>query len=239
VPVVLVVLFALAVITPISRGAWIAAGIGTVLAGVLLARLRPVILGLIVAGAFIVLVPPFTYSVLSVVGLNDSSALGHVQAIEESVKVLVESPLGIGAGGGDHLPALAPSAPEASGGDTGSVGESMYLATLAVAGPLGLLALLGWLAGIAASLIPQARPRSWIHVGLFSIFVGMLVSSAIASPLMRFTTAAGFWILLGLALPTAERFGSLAAVRGRLDRLAAWRAGRARRPSETADRPAG
>jgi hypothetical protein len=114
----------------------------------------------------------------------------------------------------------------------------MYLTTLAVAGPLGLLALLGWLGGVATSLVPRSRPRSWIHVGLFAIFVGMLVSSAIASPLMRFTTAAGFWVLLGLALPTGERFGSLAAVRASVGRLARWRSRRSRGPGAPVARPA-
>jgi hypothetical protein len=229
VPVALVLLFALAVITPISRGAWIAAATGVLLVGLLAARLRLALAGLVVAGLFIALVPPFSYSVLSAVGLTDSSTVGHLLAIQEGIKVLVEQPLGVGAGGSDHLPALGTAG---TGGDSGSVGESMYLATLAVAGPLGLMALVGWAGGIMASLIPRDRPRSWIHVGLFAVFVGILMSSAIASPLMRYTTAAGFWVLLGLALPTGERFGSLVALREAVGRLP-W-PGRGRSPVQAA-----
>lgn len=208
--IALVVLFALAVITPISRGAWIATAVAAVVVGVLSGRLLRVILGLAIATAFVALVPPFNYSILSLLNLSDSSALGHLDAIQRGVGVIAENPLGLGAGHGDHLGEALSGAPGGVANESAGVGESMYLAILATAGPLGLVALLVWLAAIVARLLPTPPLRpTWYQVGLLGGFLGLLVSSTIASPLMRFTTSAGLWLLIGMAVHEAGAPGTV------------------------------
>ncbi len=73
--IALVILFALAVITPISRGAWIAAVVAAIVVGVLSGRLRRVALGLVIGTAFVALVPPF--QLLDPVAPESLGFIGH------------------------------------------------------------------------------------------------------------------------------------------------------------------
>ncbi len=134
--------------------------------------------------------------------------------------MIVENPLGLGAGHGDHLGAALSGAPGGAANESAGVGESMYLATLATAGPLGLITLLAWLAAIVARLLPPPPLRpAWYQVGLLGGFLGLLVASIIASPLMRFTTSAGLWLLIGMAVHEGGKAGTVPQTRASIRRL--------------------
>lgn len=241
----LVLVFALSVLVPISRGAWIAAAVSVVILGWLARRLGTAIIGLAVAIAVVVLVPPYSYAVKSALTATDASIRGHLEAIDQGIRVILGNPLGLGAGHADQalslqsqppppppppattpIPADAgssPASPSASaapgpvqtpipggigsqpeGSETASegVGESMYLSIWVTAGPLGLLAFLTWVAGELLRLAFDSR-RDWMRLGIFAALVGLLVASAFASPLMRFTSGGLPWLLLGAAVGVA------------------------------------
>ena len=191
----LILLFAAAVLTSISRGAWAVAAVGTLICGISYRRLPVTIVGLALASAFVLLVQPFSSAATSAVALTDPSSVGHVEAIGEGWQVVLRNLLGLGVGQADH-PGTA------FGGEAGSgVGENMYLSLFVSVGPLGLLAFLAWLTGLGLGLVPlPGQPRDWVRIALFSALVAFLVSAATAAPLMRFTTAASFWLLVGMAL---------------------------------------
>jgi len=78
----------------------------------------------------------------------------------------------------------------------------MYITLLVSVGPLGFLAFVAWMAGLLKRLIAvrhRAPPPSWMVVGSGAALVGYLVSAMLASPLMRFTTSASVWLVIGLA----------------------------------------
>lgn len=212
---VLVVLFALAVITPISRAAWLAAVAGLLLVGILLGRVRTAALLVAAFVAFVVLVPPFSYSIQSALSLTDSSAQGHVQAIEQGVGTIVKNPLGLGAGHGDTLGEVY------GAGKSAGIGESMYLATIVTVGPLGLLALIVWMLGVVGALLlgRSTQVPRWMFAGFAALTVGLMLASALASPLMRFTTAASLWLLVGLAVGSIEDREPLPSWRQLRDRI--------------------
>lgn len=194
----LIALFVAAVITPISRGAWLAAVAGVVLAGLLYRRILPTAVAVALVAVFIVLVPPFSYSVTSALSGTDSSVVGHSQAIEKGIDTAVDNPLGLGLGQADQFGA-------ALGGEgvSAAVGESLYLALYVSVGPLGLGLFVAWLVGILLVLIPSLRPGrdSWMEIAIAASLTGLMVSGLTSSPLLRFTTGATFWLLLGLLVP--------------------------------------
>jgi hypothetical protein len=189
-------LFAAAVLTPISRGAWLAAAVGVVVAGLLYRRILPTAAGVAIVMLFIVLVPPFSYSVSSALGGTDSSMAGHTQAIEEGIHTVIHNPLGLGLGQADQFGAVLSDA-------SAAIGENLYLVLHVSVGPIGLLLFIGWVVGILLSLIESLRPgkAAWMQIAMAATLVGLLVSAVTASPLLRFTTAASFWLLLGLLVP--------------------------------------
>jgi len=200
----LALLFAAAIITPISRGSWIAAGIGVLACGVLLRRVRIAVLALALTALLVVLVPPFSYSIRSAASFDDSSVIAHGQAVEEGVGTVLGNPIGLGVGQADHLGTALAGAADAAG-----VGENMYLSILVTVGPLGLLAFVVWMAGVGIGLAPR-RPgaAAWMRVALFAALVGYAASALTASGLMRFTTSASFWLVAGLlvgGLPAMAR----------------------------------
>jgi O-antigen ligase len=207
----LALLFAAAVVTPISRGSWIAAGVGVLVCGISLRRVRLALAALVLTGIFVVLVPPFSYSIRSAVSLEDSSVIGHTQAVEEGVTTVAENPFGLGVGQADQVGSAF-----AGGADAAGVGENMYLAILVTVGPLGLVAFLVFMVGLGLGLAPRRdRVVSWMTVALFAALVGYAASAFTASPLMRFTTSASFWLLAGLLvvqLPVDVR-GRLSGIR--------------------------
>ena len=83
----LVALFAAAVVTPISRGGWLSAAFALLLAGLIFHRLRATILVLAILGAALALIPPFSYSISSALSRTDSSVIGHQEAIGESTRL--------------------------------------------------------------------------------------------------------------------------------------------------------
>jgi hypothetical protein len=214
----LVILFAAVVIVPISRGAWIAAVVAVGILGMLTRRVRLTALGLAAAIAFVTVVPPYSYSVSSGLSLTDTSIRGHIEAVAHGVRVVLTNPLGLGAGHADQ-PGTVYSQPSASpdqgsGGQPGSggetpassagttsegVGESMYLSIWVTAGPIGLVLFLTWIVGTLARL-GLGSGNDWKRLAVLAAFAGLLVASAFASPLMRFTSGGSVWLLLGAAL---------------------------------------
>lgn len=194
-----VALFGAAVITPISRGSWIAAGLGILACGIYFRQVRLALASLAVAGLFVLLVPPFSLSVASALSLQDSSVQGHQQLVESGINTAIDNPIGIGVGQADHLGAAY--------GDRDTsvahlVGENMYIAILVTVGPLGLLAFLAWMLGLGFTLFHggTAGPHGWIRIGIAAALAGFAVSAMTASPLMRFTTGGTFWLLIGLVV---------------------------------------
>jgi hypothetical protein len=195
----LVLLFTAAVITPISRGSWLAAGLGVVVIGVIYRRPLVTFVALAAVGAFLLIVPPFSLSISSALSMSDSSVIAHGDAIEEGIDTVTHNPLGLGVGQADQ-PGFA------FGGDAAAgVGENMYLSLLVTVGPLGLAAFLAWLLGVSSALLAAFRENGhWLVVATLAALVGFAASAATASPLMRFTTSAHFWLLLGLVVATHQ-----------------------------------
>ena len=195
----LVILFVGTLIGPISRGSWIAAAIAALACGIAFRRVLVTATGIAVVALFIVLVPPFSLAVWGAVGATDPSTVAHGGAIQSGVTSYLQAPLGLGMGQADH-----PGA--AYGGDeSAAVGENLYLALLVSVGPLGTLAFFGWLVGMIGTLLAAWRgSRPWLAVALLACVLGYLVSASTASPLMRFTTAASFWLLLGMVVASVN-----------------------------------
>jgi hypothetical protein len=191
----------MALIGTISRGPWVAAVFGVVIVGVLIRRPLPALAGIAVAVAFVALVPPFSYSVRSALLGSDSSVQAHVEAVDKGIGTVIDNPMGIGLGNGDQMGDALATEGGASGASTSAgVGENLYLALYVSTGPLGLLTFLGWVVGAGLSLWSGWRPsrEAWAEVGLGAVLVGLLATSITASHLMRFTTAASFWLLVGM-----------------------------------------
>jgi len=192
----LAILFAAAVITTISRGSWIAAGLGVLLVGVLYRRVLITLVALAAVGLFLAVVPPFSLSISSALSASDSSVVAHGTAIEKGIETVTQNPFGLGVGQGDQ-PGFAFGGEEGAAG----VGENMYLSLLVTVGPLGLVAFLAWFLGMGWTLFTSLRKsRHWLVVGTLAALIGYGASAATASPLMRFTTSAHFWLLLGLVI---------------------------------------
>lgn len=206
------VLFALAVITPISRGTWIGFLGAVLVCGVLLHKYRLAVLTFVVFAAFVALVPPFSYSIRSFGNGTDTSTIGHVDAVANAVQVIAAAPAGSGVGQADQFGAVF------AGGGAAGVGENMYLAAYASIGPLGFIAFIIWLAALLVELLGRYRPTIpvWISVGVGAGLLAEVAAGMTASTLMRFTNAASLCLLVGLvtAVPSSGwRLSSLGAVR--------------------------
>lgn len=191
-----VVLFAASIISPISRGTWIGLVGAVIIAGAVLHKYRLAALTVVVFVLFVGLVPPYSYAIRSAVNGTDTSTAGHETAYQHAVTVITQAPAGAGVGQGDQYGAVF------SGGESAGVGENMYLTTYISVGPLGLLAFVLLLVGMLWDLFARLRPKlpPWIPIGVGVGLLAELAAGLSASTLMRFTTAASIWILVGLVM---------------------------------------
>jgi len=214
-------LFGLATVVTVSRGAWVAAAVVVVMCGYIFRRLRMAFLCLTIVGIFLIGVAPFNQSITSALDQNDSSVVGHMEALGRDVQAVIENLFGLGLGSADRIVDLqvATPAPTAmaqasqtpattSSGtsnnsdiESASIGEDLYLSVLVSTGPLGAATFFAWCLGVIVALFRGARrsARSWLVIGTTTALVGSLVSATTSSAMMRFTTAASAWLLLGLA----------------------------------------
>ena len=203
------VLFALAVITPISRGTWAGFVVAAVACGVVLHKYRLSAVTVVAFAAFVFFVPPFSQSIKGAIEGTDGSATMHADIVNNDIHVITDNPLGNGVGQADPVGTIqtgtaqtGTAQSEAAGTDSAGVGENMYLSTYASVGPLGLLALVIWMSALLVELIGRFR-RSlplWIPVGLGAALLAEAAAAMTASTLMRFTTAASIWLLVGLVV---------------------------------------
>jgi hypothetical protein len=196
--VFLAVLFAGAVITPISRGSWLAVGLAVVLCSLIYRRPAIIVIGLVLTVAVLLAVPPLRNSITSVFNGTDSSSSSHASALDKGITTVVQNPLGLGVGQSDQFGQVLSSGDSAGAG----VGENMYITLLVSVGPLGFLAFLAWMVGLLwrlAAIRHRAPPPSWIAIGSGAALLGYMVSAMLSSPLMRFTTSASVWLVIGLA----------------------------------------
>jgi hypothetical protein len=197
-----VALFGLALITPISRGTWFGFLGAAAVCGVILHKFRLAALTIVIFVAFIAIVPPFNATILSLIDRTDDSAAGHVSALTNAVNVITAQPGGSGVGQGDQYGQALAGSTEAAG-----VGENMYLTTYASTGPLGFIAFVVWFCAILFELMRRFRANlpEWIAVGVGAGLLAEGIAGMTASTLMRFTTAASIWVVVGLliAVPVA------------------------------------
>jgi len=209
------VLFALAVMTPVSRGTWVGLLGAIVVGGAVLHRFRLAAVTVVVFVACLALLSPFKYAVWSGLGGIDHSANDHASAIQNGVSQIISNPLGASVGQGDQY---GHQLAQSSGVETNNVGENMYLSTYASVGPLGLLAFVVWLAAVLVEVFGRARRSlpKWIGVGVGIGFLAEVAAGMTASTLMRFTIAASMMLLVGLvvSVPGTElKRPNLAAIR--------------------------
>ena len=193
----LAVLFTGAVLAPISRGSWLAVGLAVVLCSLIYRRRAIIVIGLVITAAVLIMVPPLRYSIVSVFNGTDSSSKDHASALDKGITTVLQNPLGLGVGESDQFGQVLSTGDSAGAG----VGENMYITLLVSVGPLGFLAFVAWMAGLLKRLLAvrhRAPPPSWIVVGAGAALVGYVVSAMLASPLMRFTTSASVWLVIGL-----------------------------------------
>ena len=214
------ILFAAAVVTPISRGTWIGITAAAVVAGVVLHKYRLASLSIIVFVLFLVFVPPFSWAVRSAASATDSSAAtpadsssqGHIDAINYGVGVITAHPGGLGVGQGDQYGVVF-----SGGNDVAGVGENMYLTTYTSVGPVGTLAFIAWFGAVLFELFRRKRATlpAWVAVGVGTGLLAEAIAALSASTLMRFTTAASIWLLVGLviAVPASGAFFNRADLR--------------------------
>jgi O-antigen ligase len=201
----LTLLFGMAEIVTISRGHWIAAAVVIAVAGLVFHRVRLAVVCLVIAGAFVMIVPPFSYSITSALNRTDSSMLGHIEAIGRDVQTSIQHVFGVGLGSAERIVLTSSGNSGASnpaGADTSaSLGENLYLSTLLSTGPLGAAAFIAWCLALAALLLRAARnsPHKWLVGGVAAALVGSLTSAMSSAALIRFTTAGSGWLILGLA----------------------------------------
>jgi hypothetical protein len=192
-------LFALAVLTPISRGTWIGLIGALVVGGALVHRFRLAALTVVLFVACLVAVPPFSYSVWSAIHGEDASTANHVAAIESGVSVITANPASSTVGQNDQF---SQQIAAAAGVETNNVGENMYLTTYASIGPLGLLVYVVWLAALLVELFGRIRRGlpAWIPAGVAIGLLAEVAAGMSASTLMRFTNAASMMLVAGLVV---------------------------------------
>lgn len=216
--VIAAIVFAAAVIVPVSRGAWLAVGLGVLALGLVYRRLPLAVATVVVAGAFIALVPPFSYSVQSALRGTDSSVIAHGNAIEDGLEIVGDNLTGLGLGQADHFGAAFAPGDGDSEAASAAVGENLYLSLLVSVGPLGLIAFVGWMLGIGLAFIPALgfSDGGWRYAGVAAALLGAAAAGMTASSLMRFTTSASFWLLAGLLVGSVllnSQFGPIEHVR--------------------------
>lgn len=191
-----VLLFAAAVITPISRGTWIGFAGAVVICGLVLHKYRLAAATVVVFAAFVALVPPFSWSILTALNGTDTSTIAHAAAVDRAVTVITQAPAGSGVGQADQFGQIF------AGGGAAGVGENMYLAVYASIGPLGFMAFVIWLAAVVVELLGRVRPTVpvWISVGVGAGLLAEAAAGMTASTLLRFTNAATISILVGLVI---------------------------------------
>jgi hypothetical protein len=226
------VLFVGAVVTPISRGTWIGFVAASVVAGIVLHKYRLAGLTVIVFVLFVAFVPPFSWAIRSAANASDSSSIGHVDAITYGVAVVTAHPAGLGVGQGDQYGAVF------SGGNAvAGVGENMYLTTYTSVGPIGALAFVVWMGAVLLELFRRKRASlpAWVAVGVGAGLLAEAIAGLSASTLMRFTTAASIWFLVGLviAVPAAGAFFGWADLRHPVAWLRSHGTGPDEEPSES------
>jgi hypothetical protein len=191
----LAVLFAGAVITPISRGSWIAAALALVACAVVYRRIAFSVAAVTLTVAFLLALRPSAYSITSALAASDSSTQQHAVAIDRGLGVVWQNPLGLGVGQADQFGQAF--------SDAEGVGENTYLALLVSVGPLGFAAFMAFVGGLLWRLVAARRrapPPSWVVVGSGAALLGYLVSALSSSSLMRFSTSASVWLILGLCV---------------------------------------
>ena len=127
--------------------------------------------------------------------------------------MITAAPQGSGVGQADQFGTQLAGANEAAG-----VGENMYLTTYTSVGPLGLVAFAVWLVAVLLSLLRGIRPTLpvWVSVGVGAGLLAEAAAGMTASTLMRFTTAASIWLMVGLviAVPVSRsRWSDLSVIR--------------------------
>ena len=192
------VVFAATIIATISRGAWVAAGLGVLVCGFMYRRAVVAVLAVAAVGLFVALVPPYSLSISSAITADDSSASAHQVQIERGAESVETSPFGVGLGQTDRARRYT----ERAGIATTGVADSFYLSLYVAAGPLAVLTFAGWLGGVLMALLPWRRsaPESWVQVALAASLAGVAVSSVTNSIMARFTPTASLFLLAGLFL---------------------------------------
>jgi O-antigen ligase len=193
---VLALLFAGAVIVPISRGSWLAVGLAIVICSLLYRRRAIIVIGVVMAVALLVTVPSLRLSVVSVLNGTDASSKDHASALDKGINTVLQNPLGLGVGESDQFGQVLATGDSAGAG----VGENMYITLIVSVGPLGFLLFMAWMIGVLKRLLSvrPGAPPAWMIIGAGAALVGYLVSALLASPLMRFTTSASVWLIIGL-----------------------------------------
>ena len=193
----LAVLFTGAEIAPISRGSWIAAALAVVLCSLIYRRRAIIVIGLVATATVLLAVAPLRYSITSVFNGTDASSKDHASALDKGITTVLQNPLGLGVGESDQFGQVLGSGDSAGAG----VGENMYITLLVSVGPVGFLAFVAWMAGLLKRLLAvrHRAPPPWLVIGSVAALLGYLVSALLASPLMRFTTSASVWLVIGLA----------------------------------------
>lgn len=235
---VMAVLLAAAVITPISRAAWIAVALAVLVLSVLYNRRVIVGIALVAGVAVLLAIPSARYSIIATVTGTDASASDHAEALDTAVRTVISAPLGLGVGQSGQFGQVLATGDQAGSG----VGENMFLELLVSVGPLGFLAFVAWLVGLFKVLTKSWRrppPHNWIVLGIGTALLGYVVSSMFSSALMRFTTSATVWLIVGLAVGVAlaARASASASVSGAVPEPAAELASTAGAPGK-ADNPA-
>jgi hypothetical protein len=214
------VLFGLAVLTPISRGIWIGFLLAVAVLGVTLRKYRLAVVTVVVFCAIVVLVAPFKYALSSAADGSDGSAVAHGSALWYGIDYVLKHPLGGGVGQGDQYGSIYAAG---SGVSAAGVGENMYLMTYASVGPFGLLAVVAFFAAMLWETINRVRESVpvWVSIGVGAGLLASLTAAMTASTLMRFTTAASIWLLVGVvvAAPATGQRITVAELRQRFGRF--------------------
>ena len=123
------------------------------------------------------------------------------------------------------------------GNEAAGVGEDMYLTTYTSVGPVGALAFIVWMGAVLLELFRRKRTTlpAWVAVGVGTGLLAEAIAGLSASTLMRFTTAASIWLLVGLviAVPASGTFFDWADLRHPVAWLRSHGTGPYEEPSES------
>jgi hypothetical protein len=202
-------LMAAAVVTPISRGSWMAAGLAVLVSSLIYRRRAILGAAAVVALVALLAIPSARYSVTAFFNGTDASSQDHFSALDKGLTTVLQNPLGLGVGQSDQFGQVLASGEGAGSG----VGENIFIVLLVSVGPLGCLAFAAWMAGLLwhlAVIRHRAPPPSWMVVGSGAALVGYVAAAMLSPALMRFTTSASVWLVVGLctglmlALPRSD-----------------------------------